>query len=378
MHIKMFDHQAHYQQNRNAIDAAISAVLESGQLVMGPDVVAFEEEFASYCGSAFSVAVTSGSSALLLALRALGIGPGDEVITVANSDMASSHAISLTGANVVWVDIDPNSYNMNPELLEAAITPKTRAILTVHLYGVPADLNPIAAIAKNYELPIVEDAALATGATYQGKTIGSLGTLTAFSTAPGKILDGVGSGGIVTTNHPLLYQRLNSLRHYGRARPPYKPKLRSEVQWPSETLEIGYNERLDSIHAAVLRIRLRQLDEQLARRRTIAKKYLDLFANTPVQTQQPPTGAEPSWRFFTVRIPGRDRVYAELFQKGIETMLAYLPVNHLDACYRHLGYKPGSLPETEKFATELLALPCHPYLPDADVEEVADTLLGLL
>ncbi len=378
MRIKMFDYVAHYQQDKEAIDAAIFQVLESGRLVMGPDVPAFESEFAAYCGATYSVAVTSGSAALLLALRALEIGPGDEVITVANSDTPTSLAISLAGAQVVWIDIDPKSYNLNPDLLEAAITPKTKAILPVHLYGVPAEMKPIMDIAERHDLAIVEDAALATGASYHGKRIGSLGTLTAFSTAPGKILDGVGSGGMVNTNDQTLYQRLNILRHYGRKRPPYRDTTEAGPKWPTETLEIGYNERLDTIHAAVLRVRLQRLEPMLSRRRDIAAKYQTLFQHTAVQTQCPPENSEPAWRFFTVRVPQRDRIYAELYKQGIETMLAYLPVNHLDVCYQHLGYVRGSLPATEAFADELLALPCHPYLTNEDVEEVAQTLVNLL
>lgn len=378
LRISMFDHIAHFECDREEITRAVLGVLESGKLVMGPDVRSFEEEFAAYCGAAYAVGVSSGTSALLLALRALGIGAGDEVITIANSDIPTSQAITLTGAQVVWVDIEPDSFNINPELIENAITSKTRAILPVHLYGVPANMTPILEIADKHGLHVVEDAALATGATYQGKRVGALGSLTAFSTAPGKMLDGVGSGGIISTNDKTLYDRLNSLRHYGRKRTPYRDLPVTGPKWPSETLEIGYNERLDSIQAAVLRIRLRRLAEMLERRREIAATYQRLFQITEVQTQQAPPNAEPSWRFFTVRIPDRDRIYAELFKQGIETMLAYLPPNHLDTCYQNLDYERGSLPHTEAFAEELLTLPCHPYLTDTEVEDVADSLLKLL
>ena len=378
MRITMFDHVAHYQHDREAIDRAVLEVIGSGKLVMGPDVRAFEEEFAAYCGIDYAVAVTSGSSALLLALRALGIGPGDEVITVANSDIPTSQAVTLTGAQVVWVDIETEGCNIDPGLIEAAITPRTRAILPVHLHGVPAEMAPILELAERRGIAVVEDAALAAGARYHGRRIGSLSTLTAFSTAPGKILDGVGSGGMIATAERALYDRLNTLRHYGREKPPYRDLPKTGPSWPSDTIEIGYNERLDTIHAAVLRIRLPRLDERLEQRRRHAASYLERFGRAGVRTQRPPADSEAAWRVFTVLIPDRDRVHTGLHERGIESSLAYVPADHLDVCYRDLGYRRGSLPETEAFCDELLALPCHPYLSEAEVEEVAETVLSLL
>ena len=378
MRIRMYDNVAQYRSDKEAIDAAVLSVLESGELVMGPDVRALEEEFAAYCGTNYSVGVTSGTSALLLALRALGIGQGDEVITVANSDIPTSQAVTLTGAKVVWVDIEPVGCNMDPDQVEAAITPKTRAVLPVHLHGVPADLGPILKVAKNYDLAVVDDAALAAGARYRGKRIGSLGSLTAFSTAPGKILGGIGSGGLVTTEDRKLYNRLNTLRHYGREDPPYRDKQSIGPKWPSDTIEIGYNERIDSIQAAVLRIRLPQLDELSVRRREIAEIYSKGFGKVGVRYQQPLADSEAVWRVFTVLLPERDRVHAGLNAVGIESSLAYVPADHLDVCYRDLGYRSGSLPETEVFSNELLALPCHPYMTDAEIEEVLASVIELL
>lgn len=378
MKVRMFDHVAHYHRDKEAIDSAIREVLESGQLVMGPAVRAFEEEFAAYCGANHAVAVTSGSSALHLALRALDVGVGDEVITVANSDIPTSQAISHTGARVVWIDIDPNSYNMDPALIEAAVTPRTKAILPVHLYGVPADMAPIKKTAEKYGLHVVDDAALAAGARCRGKRIGTLGIMTAFSTAPGKILDGIGSGGVITTASTALYDRLNTLRHYGRARPPYRDRAVDGATWPSETVEIGFNERLDTIHAAVLRIRLRHLDEALAQRRKLAEIYRTCFRETDVRVQVPPADSESSWRVFTVRVPHRDRLFEALYKAGYEVTLPYLPPDHLDVCYQDYGYPPGSLPQTEAFCQELLALPCHPYMTVADAEQIASALLNLL
>jgi dTDP-4-amino-4,6-dideoxygalactose transaminase len=239
-------------------------------------------------------------------------------------------------------------------------------------------MAPILDFAESNGLGVVEDAALATGARYQGRRIGSFGTLTAFSTAPGKILDGVGSGGMVSTNNRDLYDKLNTLRHYGRERPPYRDLPQNGPPWPSNTVEIGYNERLDTLDAAVLRIRLRRLDEALNRRREIAERYRERFEGKGVGLQRPPQDSEAVWRVFTVRIPDRNRIYQAMAQQGIGVSLAYLPPNHLDVCYRHLGYQRGSLPQTEAFAAELLALPCHPYMTDGQVEEVAETLLALL
>ncbi|MAZ53128.1 MAG: hypothetical protein CMO31_03825 [Trueperaceae bacterium] len=378
MRIRMYDNIAQYLSDKEAIDAAVLSVLESGELVMGPDVRALEEEFAAYCGTNYAVGVTSGTSALLLALRALGIGEGDEVITVANSDIPTSQAVTLTGAKVVWVDIEPIGCNMDPDQIEAAITPKTKAILPVHLHGVPADLDPILKISEKYDVAVVDDAALAAGARYRGNRIGSLGSLTAFSTAPGKILGGIGSGGLITTEDRSLYNRLNTLRHYGREDPPYRDKQSMGPKWPSDTIEIGYNERIDSIQAAVLRIRLPQLDELSVRRREIAEIYSKGFEKVGVRYQQPPPDSEAVWRVFTVLLPDRDRVHAGLHAVGIESSLAYVPADHLDVCYRDLGYRPGSLPETEVFCNELLALPCHPYMSNAEIDEVLTTVVELL
>jgi dTDP-4-amino-4,6-dideoxygalactose transaminase len=378
MPIKMFDHVAHYRRDQHEVDAAIARVLASGQLVMGPDVRAFEEEFATYCGVSYAVGVTSGSAALHLALRALGIGPGDEVITVANSDIPTSHAVTLTGATVVWADIDPHTFNMDARATATVLTPRTRALLPVHLYGVPADMGPIMDLAAQHGLHVVEDAALATGGRYRGRRLGGIGTLGAFSTAPGKILDGVGSGGVVTTSDERLYDRLNSLRHYGRARPPYRDAPKDGPRWPSPTVTIGFNERLDTIDAAVLRIRLRRLDETLEVRRRLAATYAAAFEGTDVRVQAAPAESEPTWRVVTVRVPDRDRLYRELDERGYEVTMPYLPLNHLDACYEHLGYREGSLPETEAFGKELLALPCHPAMTTADAQEMADALLARL
>ncbi|MEX2355493.1 MAG: DegT/DnrJ/EryC1/StrS family aminotransferase, partial [Thermaerobacterales bacterium] len=367
MPVVMMDYVAAYMRDKDAIDTAIAEVLASGQAVMGPPVKAFEEEFAAAVGVRHAAGVMSGTSALVLALRAMGIGPGDEVITVANSDIPTSHAIIHAGGRIVWADIEPGSYNMDPERLEACITPKTRAIMPVHLYGIPADMEPILDIARRRGLMVLEDACLAAGARYQGRPVGSFGTAAAFSTAPGKMLGGVGSGGIITTDQAGIKQRLNHLRNYGKEGDPYsgpgqqvgppRPKPRKE------TVEVGYNERLDTIDAAVLRIRLRRLAADVAQRRALAAGYHSALQGSDVRLPEPAAGSEPCWHVFPVRVPAdrRDDVYRGLVEHEIEAALRYLPPNHLDACYRYLGYREGSLPETEAAARDLICLQCHPF-----------------
>lgn len=370
-----FDHAAHYSRDKAAIDEAIQRVLESGTPIMGPAVQEFERAFAAYCDSDYAVGVMSGTAALQLSLAALDLQPGDEVVTVANSDIPTSHVITHAGATIIWADIDPATYNLDPDAFKRAITPRTRAVLPVHLYGVPAQMDRIGEIAEEHGIAVVEDAAIATGATFEGQKVGSLGTLGAFSTAPGKILGGICSGGVVTTSDTELHDKLQSLRYYGRERSAYP---QGGVPWPTGSSEIGYNERLNTIDAAVLLIRLAYLDDDLATRSANAAQYRRRFKGTGIRCQAVPAGAMPAWRVFTVRVPDRDRVYAELRSLGYEVTLPYLPANHLEKCYAHLGVGRGELPETEAFCDELLALPCHQYLAEESVEELAGAVLGLV
>lgn len=376
--IPHFDHVAHYRRDKAVIDKAIQRVLDAGTPIMGPEVEAFEAAFASYCHTRYAVSVMSGTAALMLALDALRLRPGDEVVTVANSDIPTSQAITHAGARIVWVDIDPGTYNMDPDALADAITSQTRAIVVVHLYGVPAQMDAIGRIASEHGIPVIEDAALATGASFRGTKAGSLGTLGAFSTAPGKVLGGICSGGVITTNDAGLHHTLQSLRHYGRERAAYPRPAPDGVPWPTQTVEIGYNERLNTIDAAVLLIRLARLEEDLAVRRANAARYRTCFYGTDVRCQEVPEGAVPSWRVFTVRVPDRDRIYAELRRLGYEVTLPYLPANHLDTCYAYLNGRRGDLPQTESFCDELLALPCHQYVASERVDELASQILELL
>ncbi len=380
MIVKQMDVAAHYRRDEAEIDAAMQRVMASGQLVVGPDVQAFEREFAESCGARFAAGVTSGTSALLLALRALDVGPGDEVITVVNSDIPTSLAITLTGARVVWVDVEPATWNVDVGRIEDAITPRTKAIVPVHMYGVPADLGGVLEVAERHGLHVVEDACLAPGARCRGRRVGSFGTLGAFSTTSGKPLGGVGSGGVTTTDGETLFERINQLRNYGRERPFDRRFAEGEPKPMSPTVAIGYNERLHTVDAAVLRIRLRHLDEDRARRAEIAATYARLLAEHDVRLPRPPEHVEPTWYVYTIRVcPERsDQVYEVLMRQGIEVARHYLPANHLDECYRYLGYAPGSLPETEAHCDELLSPPCHQYLSDEAVEHVAGAVGALV
>lgn len=376
MRIAHFNHVAHYARDSEAINTAIQNVLVRGSLVMGPEVAEFEAAFATLCDVHYAIGVMSGTAALVLALKALDIGPGDEVVTVANSDIPTSHAITHTGARIVYADINQATYNLDPAAFAAAITTRTRAVLPVHLYGAPADMDEINKIAAAHNLAVIEDAALATGASYRGRPVGGLGTIGAFSTAPGKVLGGVCSGGVITTNDADLRQRLDQLRYYGRERSPYPGPEEDLLRLPTKTVRIGFNERINTLDAAVLLIRLRRLPEDLSARRANRARHLERFAGSGVHVQAALSGTNPAWRVVTIRIPERDRIYTLLRRAGVGVTLPYLPPNHLDVCYRDLGYRPGDLPETEAFCDELLALPCHQYVSLDQVDEVADLVLA--
>jgi dTDP-4-amino-4,6-dideoxygalactose transaminase len=378
MRIPHFDHAASYRRDQQATDAAIGRVLERGTPIMGPEVPAFERAFAALCGVRHAVGVMSGTAAMLLGLKALGVGPGDEVVTVANSDVPTTLAILHAGARPVYAEIDRDTFNLDPVGLERYLTPRTKALLPVHLYGVPADMAPIVELASARGVRVLEDAALATGATYRGRPTGALGDVGAFSTAPAKVLGGIGSGGVIVTDDDALHARLLRLRYYGRERSAYPDADADPATMPGATVEIGYNERLDTLQAAVLLVRMQRLPGDLAVRRAHHARYATRFAGTAVRVQAAPAGSEPSWRVVVVRVPDRDRVYAELRRAGIEVTLPYLPANHLDACTRDLGYRRGDLPITEAFCDTMLALPSHPFLSAAQVDEVADALVAAL
>ena len=339
----------------------MARVLDRGRFILGEEVAAFEAEFAVCCGASYAVGVASGTDALHLALRALGVRPGDEVITVANAGVPQTVAIELAGARPVFVDVEAETLNMDPALLESRITPRTRAILPVHLYGQPADLDPILEIARRHGLAVVEDAAQAHGALYKGQRVGALAHIGIFSFYPTKNLGACGDGGIVVTNDPALAERVRLLRQYGWEK-PYTSTLR------------GVNSRLDELQAAILRAKLRHLDEWTARRREIAARYDELLARSGVVPPVEPPYAHHVYHLYVIRTPRRDALRACLREAEVGTSIHYPLPTHLQEAYRDLGLGPGSLPVTEQAADEVLSLPIFPELTGKEQEVIGQAI----
>lgn len=359
--IPPFDLKRQYAALKPEVDAAIADVLERGAFILGAEVAAFEREFATYCGVSHAVGVGSGTEALHLALRACDIGPGDEVITVAHTAVATVAAIELTGARPVLVDIESRRATLNPAQLEAAITPRTRAVIPVHLYGCPAELAPILEVARRYHLRVVEDCAQAHGAVYKGQRVGSWGDLAAFSFYPTKNLGAYGDGGAIVTDDPTLSERLRLLREYGWAE-----------RYVSHSK--GLNSRLDELQAAILRVKLRHLDVWNARRRALAQQYTTLLRDSGLQLPfEPPDGAHV-YHLYVVRTPQREALRAFLSERGIGTLIHYPVPVHLQPAYADLGYRPGSLPETEAAAAQVLSLPLYPELREDEIEAVCNAI----
>jgi len=355
--------RSQYAAIREEIDAAIARVLERGWFVLGPEVEAFEAEFAAYCGARYGIGVGSGTEALHLALWACGVGPGDEVITVAHTAVPTINAISLTGARPVFVDVDPMTYTMDPAAAAAAVTPRTRALLPVHLYGHPADMAPLRELAERHGLWLIEDAAQAHGARYRGARVGTLGHLAAFSFYPTKNLGAYGDGGMVITNDATLAERVRRLRNYGQS-----DRYHHEV--------LGLNSRLDELQAAVLRVKLRHLDAWTAARRERAARYTAALRRAIPPTEAP--WAQHVYHLYVVRVPQRAAVQEALARAGIGTLIHYPVPAHLQRAYAFLGVARGSLPVTERLAEEILSLPLYPELPLTQVDEVAATLEATL
>ncbi len=347
--VPFLDLKAAYQELKIEIDSAVLRSMESGWYIGGSDVEAFEAAYAEYCGASFCVGVGNGLDALHLALRAFGVGPGDEVIVPSNTYIATWLAVSYTGAKPVPVEPDERTYNLNPALIEAAITPQTRAIIPVHLYGLPADLDPILILARQFGLYVLEDAAQAHGARYKGQRIGSHGDAVAWSFYPGKNLGAMGDAGAVTTNSPEIAEKIRMLRNYG-----------SKIKYVNEIT--GYNSRLDPIQAATLKVKLPFLDEWNARRRKIAAFYLKELANTGLVLPNVPDWAEPVWHLFVIRSPERDHLQKYLESSGIGTLIHYPIPPHLQRAYAEMRLPEGSLPISEAIHREVLSLPIGPHL----------------
>lgn len=363
--IPYLDLKSQYLSIKPEVDAAITRVLETTQFILGDEVTSFEREFATYCGGGETVALNSGTSALHLALLAAGIGKDDEVITVPFTFVATAAAILYSGARPVFVDIDPVTYTMAPERIEQAITSRTKAIMPVHLYGHPADMDPILEIARRRGLLVIEDAAQAHGAEYKGRRCGSLGEMAAFSFYPGKNLGAYGEGGALVTRDPAFAKTTRLLRSWGEER-------RYEHLLP------GYNYRMDGIQGAILRVKLRYLEQWTEARRARAADYRRTLAGTPVVVPVEQPGCRHVYHVMAVRTPERDRVRAELTAANIQTGVHYpIPV-HLQPAYRDLGYTDGDFPVSEAVAAEVLSLPIFPEMTTAQVETVAAAVRAAL
>ncbi len=361
MKVPYLDLGAQYRAIKSDIDAAVIGALESTQFILGPEVAAFEREFAGWCGASECVAVNSGTSALHLALLAYGIGPGDEVITVPFTFVATIAAIEYAGATPVLVDVEPRHLTMDPAKIEAAITTRTKAIMPVHLFGHPADMTPILAIARRHGLRVIEDAAQAHGASYQGRTCGSLGDAACFSFYPGKNLGAYGEGGALVTGDADVARTTRLLRSWGEER-RYEHLLK------------GFNYRMDGIQGAILRVKLRHLDAWTEARRARAAEYRAALAGTDVRVPEERVGDRHVYHVFAVRLAGRDEARARLDAAGVQTGVHYpIPV-HLQPAYRNLGGRPGDFPVAEQAADEVLSLPIYPELTSEQVSYVAGVL----
>ncbi|KQQ94938.1 DegT/DnrJ/EryC1/StrS aminotransferase family protein [Massilia sp. Leaf139] len=339
-----------------AMREAIDRVLRSGYYIMGEETAAFEREFASYCGVEHCIGVGNGLDALHLILRAYGIGAGDEVIVPANTFIATWLAVSLVGARIVPVEPDDATWNIDPQRIEDAITPRTRAIMPVHLYGMPAEMDAIRDIADRHGLRVIEDAAQAHGAQYRGRRAGGLGDAAGFSFYPGKNLGALGDGGAITTNDDDLAERLRKLRNYG-----------SSIKYQHDAA--GINSRLDEMQAAVLRVKLQHLDADNARRAAVAEAYRAALTDTPVELIRVPDGARSVWHLLVVRTPRRDALREHLTQRGIGTQIHYPIPCHRQGAYA--GHDWPALPVTERLQAEILSLPMAPYLSADEVALIA-------
>jgi len=359
--IPLVDLQGQYRSIKPEIDAAVSRVLESAQFILGPAVSAFEADFAAFCGVSDAAGVSSGTSALHLALVAAGVGPGDEVITVSYTFVATVAAIEYSGARPVLVDVEPDYWTMDPAKLEAAITPRTKAIVPVHLYGQPADMDPILAIARRHGLIVIEDAAQAHGSEYQGRRCGSLGDLACFSFYPGKNLGAYGEGGAVVTNDAALATKIRLLRAWGEET-RYQHKVRA------------FNYRMDGIQGAVLGVKLKHLERWNNQRRALAAEYTRQLAGTAARLPVERRGVRHVYHVYVVLLPDRDHWRTRLAEAGVQTGIHYpIPV-HLQPAYRDLGYVQGDFPVSEAAARQVLSLPIYPELTAAQIGEVAEVL----
>jgi dTDP-4-amino-4,6-dideoxygalactose transaminase len=359
--VPYFDLKAQYAGIRDQIREALDRVCQNASFILGEEVERFEHSFAEYCGVKHCVGLNSGTSALHLALVSAGIGPGDEVITTSNTFIATAEAISYTGAKPVFVDIDPATANIDPGEIERAITKQTRAIIPVHLYGRPADLDSIADIAQRHHLLVIEDACQAHGAKYSGKRVGGFGHAAAFSFYPGKNLGAYGEGGALTTNNDEVAKLVRSLRAHGESS-RYFHKY------------IGYNYRMDGFQAAVLNIKMKHLDDWIAKRRAYSNLYRQLLAGTSVQLPEDSPESECVYHLFVGYVDNRDEARAELEKRGIQTAIHYPQAIHLQEAFAELGYGRGTLPFTERACERAISMPLFPEMSEEQVQYAAAAL----
>ena len=357
--------RAQYLAHKSEIDQAIVRVLENGRYILGDEVRAFEREFAAYLEVQTAFGVGSGTEALHVALKACDVGQGDEVITVSHTAVATVSAIRLAGAEAVFADIEPRNFTIDVDLVEKLITKRTKAIIAVHLYGQPADLEPLVKIANDHGLRLIEDCAQAHGATYKGKRVGSIGDIGCFSFYPTKNLGALGDGGAVVTNDVMLGEKMRLLREYG-----WKERYISEID--------GWNSRLDELQAAVLRVKLKYLDDDNLHRRKIAAAYDDAFKNTSIILPLCRKDSDHVFHLYVVRLKNRDALLKTLSTNGIGALVHYPVPVHLQPAYASNGRGRGSLLETERAAREVLSLPIYPEFSDKDLHSVVDTVMAFL
>ena len=365
--IPLLDLNAQYQSIAVEVQTAVTQVLSSQQFILGPEVRELEREIAAYCNCSAGIGCASGSDALLLALMACGVGPGDEVITTPFSFFATVGSIVRLGAKTVFVDIEESTFNINPALIDRAITKETKAILPVYLFGQCADMDPITAVAAQHQIAVVEDSAQAIGAEYKGRRAGSLGNVGCFSFYPSKNLGGAGDGGMLTTNDPEMAASLQDLRSHGARKKYYHDR-------------VGINSRLDSLQAAILRVKFHYLDQWANARRENAQRYRDLFrdsgliSNGAVQLPVEAASALHVYNQFVIRARERDKLRAYLSEHGIGSEIYYPVPLHLQICFKELGYQAGDFPESERAAEEALAIPVYPELGAASQARVVETI----
>jgi dTDP-4-amino-4,6-dideoxygalactose transaminase len=359
--IPILDLQAQYRSIKPEIDAAIQRVVDSAHFALGPAVTDFEARFADYCGTREAIGVNSGTSALHLALLAAGVGPGDEVITTPFTFVATIAAVEYAGARPVFVDIDPSYYCLDPAELDETITPRTKAIVPVHLYGQPADMDPILAIARARNLVVIEDACQAHGAEYHGRRCGSIGAIGCFSFYPGKNLGAFGEGGAAVTSDPQLAATMRSLRAWGE-----------ETRYTHTRR--GFNYRMDGIQGAVLGVKLRHLERWTEARRQRAEVHAKFLAGTSAAIPQVRPGSRHVFHQYAIRVPRRDALRQQLTEAGVQTGVHYPIPLHLQPAYRDLGYTEGDFPVAERVAREILSLPIFPELTDGQIEMIAGVI----